>query len=334
MRRVALVFVLGVAVATLAWWTAGDWIRARWPLLVQPLSPHERYARALEGAELHETAIGRAWITAASETLQQPQAITAPFSTEATFDAASPAAVGFRFTARRGRRIEVEVGTDDTDGVLFLDLFEVKGDEITRVTSAAAGARTLDYEPADEGVFVLRIQPELLHGGRYTVSHRAVATMRFPVQGVSTRAVQSVFGDNRDRGTRSLEGVDIFAPRGTPAVAATDGWVTGVTTSRLGGNLVWVWDPDRGQALYYAHLDRQDVSPGTRVKAGDPIGRIGNTGNARTTSPHLHFGIYRPLEGAIDPLPFICDAPCGARGMAYAHRKGAGDSCGSRCREK
>jgi murein DD-endopeptidase MepM/ murein hydrolase activator NlpD len=95
-----------------------------------------------------------------------------------------------------------------------------------------------------------------------------------------------------------------------------------VTTNRLGGNVVWVWDAERGQALYYAHLDRQDVSAGSRVHAGDVLGRVGNTGNARTTPPHLHFGIYRPIEGAIDPLPFICDAPCGARGMAYAQGSG------------
>ena len=259
-------------------------------------------------------------MTAASTALQQPRETAAPFAADGTFDAASPGAVAWRFRAARGQRIEAVVEFDG-GGEIFVDLFRLEAPEPTRVASAARAARALAYEPADGGTYVLRVQPELLRGGRFRVEQRAVATLHFPVRGVNARAVQSVFGDERDRGARSHQGVDIFAPRGTPAVAATDGWVTRVTTNRLGGNVVWVWDPERGQALYYAHLDRQDVSAGSRVKAGDVLGRVGNTGNARTTPPHLHFGIYRPLEGAIDPLPFICDAPCGA-GIAYAHGGG------------
>jgi hypothetical protein len=52
------------------------------------------------------------------------------------------------------------------------------------------------------------------------------------------------------------------------------------------------------------------VAPGDQVRAGDVLGYVGNTGNARSTAPHLHFGIYARPGGAIDPLPFICDAPC------------------------
>jgi peptidoglycan LD-endopeptidase LytH len=318
MRRSGFVLLLLLTLAGITWWTAGDRIRALWPRVLQPLSPHERYARALERADLEDTLMGRAWNAAATSALQHPSDASVPLAVEGTFDPALPSAAAWRFQVARGRRIEIEVDHDSSRGAVFVDLFEVHDDRLTRVTSAAGATRALDYEPPSGGVFVLRVQPELLHGGGYTVRQRAVATLRFPVEGLSAGAVQSVFGDERDRGARTHEGVDIFAPRGTAAVAATDGWITGVTTNRLGGNVVWVWDADRGQALYYAHLDRQEVSPGTRVKAGDIIGRIGNTGNARSTPPHLHFGIYRPLEGAIDPLPFICDAPCIARGMAYA----------------
>jgi hypothetical protein len=55
----------------------------------------------------------------------------------------------------------------------------------------------------------------------------------------------------------------------------------------------------------YAHLSRQAVRTGERVKAGDVIGYVGTTGNARGTPPHLHFGIYALREGPIDPLPFV-----------------------------
>ena len=40
-----------------------------------------------------------------------------------------------------------------------------------------------------------------------------------------------------------------------------------------------------------------------------PLGKVGNTGNARTTPPHLHFAVYRPGRVAINPVPFIFDAP-------------------------
>ena len=81
--------------------------------------------------------------------------------------------------------------------------------------------------------------------------------------------------------------------------------VRNVGTSRLGGNVVWVWDPERRHSVYYAHLDRQLAEPGSYVQAGDTIGLVGNTGNARTTPPHLHFGIYRRGRGAVDPWPFV-----------------------------
>jgi hypothetical protein len=53
------------------------------------------------------------------------------------------------------------------------------------------------------------------------------------------------------------------------------------------------------------HLDEQLVSPGRRVRAGDRLGTVGNTGNAQGTAPHLHFGIYSRGEGPLDPLPFV-----------------------------
>jgi peptidoglycan LD-endopeptidase LytH len=114
-----------------------------------------------------------------------------------------------------------------------------------------------------------------------------------------------VFGDPRDGGRRRHEGVDIFAKRGTPVLSASSGVVTRVGEGGLGGRVVWVWDPARSLLLYYAHLQEQLVSTGTRVRAGEPIGTVGNTGNARTTPPHLHFGIYRRGAGAIDPEAFI-----------------------------
>jgi hypothetical protein len=122
------------------------------------------------------------------------------------------------------------------------------------------------------------------------------------VTGRTASAVQSGFGAVRDGGTRGHEGVDIFAPRGTPVAAVTDG-VAQVSTNNLGGNVVWLREGRARRTFYYAHLDGWAIEGTVRVRAGDVLGYVGNTGNARTTAPHLHFGIYE--GGAIDPLPFI-----------------------------
>jgi hypothetical protein len=75
-------------------------------------------------------------------------------------------------------------------------------------------------------------------------------------------------------------------------------------TNGLGGNVVWLRTGlFGGTRYYYAHLDRWAIERSTRVHEGDVLGYVGNTGNARTAAPHLHFGIYD--DGAIDPAPFL-----------------------------
>ena len=96
------------------------------------------------------------------------------------------------------------------------------------------------------------------------------------------------------------------ARRGTPLIAATEGYITNVSEHGLGGKQVWLRDNKNKNSLYYAHLDKQLVKKGQQVMVGDTIGLVGNTGNARNTPSHLHFGIYRPnRKGPVDPLPFV-----------------------------
>ncbi|HEX6057494.1 MAG TPA: M23 family metallopeptidase, partial [Gemmatimonadaceae bacterium] len=179
-----------------------------------------------------------------------------------------------------------------------------------RVASLADGdaSRRLEYEPRRDETLVLRLQPELLGAVRWTLTVRSDPTLAFPVANRDLRAARSRFGAARDAGARRHEGIDIFAPRGTPVVAAASGTVSGRTTNTLGGKVVWL-RADGGPGLYYAHLDSQLVRPGQRVSPGDTVGLVGNTGNARTTPPHLHFGVYWRGEGALDPVPFLAELP-------------------------
>jgi murein DD-endopeptidase MepM/ murein hydrolase activator NlpD len=131
----------------------------------------------------------------------------------------------------------------------------------------------------------------------------APTALPVPVAGVKPAQLADTWAGARGGGRRH-EGIDIFARRGTPVLSSTEGIVLRVGTNRLGGQVVWVLGPG-GQRHYYAHLDRYgDVRAGMRVRRGSIVGYVGNTGNAATTPPHLHYGIYT-AGGAINPYPLL-----------------------------
>lgn len=110
---------------------------------------------------------------------------------------------------------------------------------------------------------------------------------------------------NPRSGGRTHEGIDIFAPKGTPVIATIGGKVTKVGYEGLGGNRVGVTD-GLGRYHYYAHLSSYSDNAVVNkvVKAGDVLGYVGDTGNAKGTSPHLHYGVY--VGGnAINPYPLL-----------------------------
>jgi peptidoglycan LD-endopeptidase LytH len=132
------------------------------------------------------------------------------------------------------------------------------------------------------------------------------ARILMPVEGVKVKSVSNTWqaprGDERQH-----EGQDIFAKRGTPVYSATDGYIVRIGENNLGGNIVFVAGAG-GRYYYYAHLDRfsENLRVGDYVTTETVIGYVGNTGNARTTPPHLHFGVYTS-GGSINPLPLLAD---------------------------
>jgi peptidoglycan LD-endopeptidase LytH len=129
-----------------------------------------------------------------------------------------------------------------------------------------------------------------------------------PVVGVAKGRLRDSYGDPRSGG-RQHEGIDIFAQRNTPVLSATEGYVSGLGTNALGGITVWITGP-AGWHHYYAHLERWgDVRQGQWVEAGTVIGYVGNSGNAATASPHLHYGIYPPTGGTLNPYPLLAAGP-------------------------
>ncbi len=131
----------------------------------------------------------------------------------------------------------------------------------------------------------------------------APASLPMPLPGLKPRDLADTWHAPRSP-RRRHEGIDIFAKKGTPVFSTTEGIVFSRGQHALGGNVVWVYGPG-GQRHYYAHLDRfADVASGDRVQAGTLLGFVGNTGNARTTPAHLHYGVYGKA-GAINPYPLL-----------------------------
>lgn len=269
-------------------------------------TPRERYEVRIDRAGLTGTALAVDWRAAGERALIEAPVVESPYGEEGYLPPGEPDALGFRLPVRRGQHVRLTFTLhSDPDALLFLDAWEVVEDTTTAyrlVESADSGATILDFEPRRDGDYVVRVQPELLRGGRFTLSLEIDPILAFPVEGGAERDIGSVFGDPRDGGVRNHHGIDIFAPRGTPAIAATEATAYRVRETPIGGKVVWLRD-QRGNRLYYAHLDSQLVTDGQRVMPGDTVGFIGNTGNARTTPPHLHFGVYS--RGPVNPYWYV-----------------------------
>ncbi len=107
-------------------------------------------------------------------------------------------------------------------------------------------------------------------------------------------------------------GDDLFAPLGTPVVAVANGKLTFVGWDSLGGWRIWLTDA-KGNSFYYAHLSgySRRILHHRHVKAGQVIGFLGRTGDAFTTTPHLHFEVHPHellklgYDGAVDPTSYL-----------------------------
>ncbi|GAA4358534.1 hypothetical protein GCM10023185_24340 [Hymenobacter saemangeumensis] len=276
--------------------------------LFQKQTPHQAYARLLRQAGLDRRPAGRAWLDAAEQALRDSLVVILPLAETGYFRPERPTASSYRYAVRAGEQIHVSLTLAPGSAArVFIDAFEVVQAQAPRpLASADTLQLEFRYHAKEDGQHLLRVQPELLAAGRYTLRLRREPSLSvFPVLGRSDAAVGSFWGAERDRGARRHEGIDIFAPRGTPVVAAAGGYITRTGITPLGGRVVWLADTEHGAHLYYAHLDRQLVQPGQRVQPGDTLGLVGSTGNAQGTQPHLHFGIYRAGQGAVDPFPAV-----------------------------
>src|SRR4051812_35734826 len=138
--------------------------------------------------------------------------------------------------------------------------------------------------------------------------------LAIPVIGIKPEQLVDTY-DSARSGGRVHDANDIMAPRGSAVVAAAPGTVEKLFFSHGGGGITaYVRSTDGRWEYYYAHLDSYApcLHQGPALNQGDPIGRVGSTGDASPDAPHLHFAINRMDPGQrwwqgspINPYPLL-----------------------------
>jgi murein DD-endopeptidase MepM/ murein hydrolase activator NlpD/SH3-like domain-containing protein len=274
--------------------------------LFKAATPHEIYLRKLSASGLDKTAMGRAWMDTSNQVLRSALTIKLPYKESGYFAAERVPATSYRFTVVQGQKVDIQLSkVPEKDFMIYMDVWEVEEDNTTKlIASADTTGASLSFEGRENRSYLLRLQPELLRSGSYTLQITTGPSLSFPVKTSGRPRIESLFGVGRDANTRRHEGIDIFDKFHTPVIAAANGTVTRVSENKLGGLVVMMRPEGKDYTLYYAHLDKQIAVEGQQVGVGDTLGLMGKTGNAATTPPHLHFGIYA-RNGAVNPLPYV-----------------------------
>ena len=283
-----LLFILGIVACT----------TADLPVPGLAKSPRARYERALQ--KKHGDFIAERYHHVARTALRDSAHIELPYEEVALVDTFAMRAASYLVALEWGQALRLNWGKSTAPLLVELSPADALGEAIYQ----GGFSDTSAFIPVPEtGTYLLHVQPAWHTGGRLHLRARRTGAVGFPVAGRANKDIWSKWGDPRDGGKRKHEGIDIFAKRGTPVVAVADGQVR-LRNGGLGGKTVWLRDAE-ARSWYYAHLDSQYVATGDYVFVGDTLGTVGNTGNARRTRPHLHFGLYRSGRGATDPLPWV-----------------------------
>ena len=264
-------------------------------------------ARAVYSRDFREDhSLYKTWNHAFNEATKSRLTVGDPYVFQGNVTTISQSAFGYKLELEEGEKLLVDIQSETDTSLFFIDFYQYKEGTVNlnKSFSADFGQRKFSIDIQESGWFQLIIQPAIGNNGPFQARMYTQPTYLFPVWGKENNAVKSFWGASRDGGRRSHEGVDVFADRGTPVVATTDGFISRTGNYGLGGKQVWLKDGLFGHSLYYAHLDSIIAKRAQRVEAGDTLGLVGNTGNAQTTPPHLHFGIYT-RDGAVNPYPFI-----------------------------
>ncbi len=228
---------------------------------------------------------------------------------------------GFRFP-----RLSYTIGSSQTQNDLRIDVVDAAGAIVKTFyrndvapdvpNSIRWDGTTNEGRPARNGAYSFRIGPQALEA---PVARRATQSTAlslafslygyaFPILGAHEFGLGAGrFGAARSGHTH--QGQDVMADCGTPLVAARGGVVQYSEYEANAGNYVVIDGKGTPNDFMYAHLaEPSPLQPGETVRTGQPIGIVGDTGDA--SACHLHFEIWGPpgwYEGGspFDPLPYL-----------------------------
>jgi len=185
-------------------------------------------------------------------------------------------------------------------------LAQVRGDQARARQASERGAAALKRLNAKLGAArALTARLAGFPGGQSTYPPPVIGTgsgrIACPVEPPYTYT--DTYGAPRSGG-RTHKGTDIMAPSGAKEFAYTAGVVADEHANSLGGITLYLKGDD-GNTYYYAHLSRYAVGQGVRVAAGQLVGYVGNTGDARYTAAHLHFEVHPGGGAAVNPYSYV-----------------------------
>ncbi|HEX2358781.1 MAG TPA: M23 family metallopeptidase [Solirubrobacterales bacterium] len=219
----------------------------------------------------------------------------------ALFDGETPIEVRFRFAGPEPADVAVAFLHEGTREVRRLERKRLEPGEEHVVTW---NGLTDAGRAAPDGRYRVLVGPS--HGQLGRAAEFALLGHIFPVRGPhGTRGPVGEFGAARNGG-RVHQGFDVTAACGTRLVAARGGTVVRRRfDARLDGNFVVIAGRKEGRTYRYSHLlSASPLDRGERVRTGELVGRVGQTGNARSTPCHLHFEL-RQGKRFLDPKPYL-----------------------------
>lgn len=243
----------------------------------------------------------KTWEALTSIAFNDQMVLQDPFSSYAV-SATTAYSAGYEIPIQYGEQLVVTIASE-TKNQWILEIRD-ENNKLLEDARLKEGVLYASHTPKTSETVRVILQGKLHQASSGFLKIYTQPTYGFPVAGKGNNAIKSFWGASRDGGSRSHEGNDIFAPKKHPVVAISYGSISSIRNRGLGGKQVWVEDYDTGLLHYYAHLDGWNVYEDQMVWRGDTIGYVGNTGNAKNTPPHLHFGIYKNGK-AVDPKPFI-----------------------------
>ncbi|MEX0730322.1 MAG: peptidoglycan DD-metalloendopeptidase family protein [Aquisalimonadaceae bacterium] len=273
------------------------------------LAPDTAYSHVLRREDTSRVRADR-WLEARARARHNAVTVTGRrYGETGAFAAGEVRAAAFRIPVAAGEQLRVALPmVAPAPGDLLGELYRARGDRWEPVQNLRHGRPVVMPAAEEQQDYLLLLQPRSSHAVHYRLEISRGGSLPFPVANAGVDRIWSFFGDARANGARLHEGVDVFVDRGTVVHAVVDGYVR-TTVNPMGGKVVWLIEAGTGIRYYYAHLDTIAVPHRVRVRQGAVLGTVGNTGNARTTPPHLHFGIYLSPRRAVDPLPYLQPPP-------------------------